>query len=106
MKTPAQQQILFFVDGPVPTAEDHAAAKALGTMTFRNSRKSGAPPKGGCKVASLGTIPENYAKAKGVTVVKAPKAGPTAEEIAAKAQAEAQAQAEAEAEAARNKNKR
>jgi hypothetical protein len=70
MKLPQQQQILFFVDGPVPTAEDHAAAKALGTTCFRNARKQGAPPKGGCKVA--GHVPENYLKAKGVTLAKAP----------------------------------
>jgi hypothetical protein len=70
MKTPQQQQILFFIDGPVPTEKDHAEAKALGTMTFRNARKPGAPPRGGCKVAGL--VPENYAKAKGCTVVKAP----------------------------------
>lgn len=70
MKADKQQQLLFFVNGPVPTAEDLANAKALGTLCFRNARHRSTPPKAGCRVA--GAVPENYAKSKLVTVVPLP----------------------------------
>jgi len=68
MRESKQQQILFFVNGAVPTAADYAAAEALGTKTFRNARKSSLPPKDGCRCA--GCVPPAYLKAKNVTVVQ------------------------------------
>jgi hypothetical protein len=75
MREPKQQQILFFVDGPAPSAADFAAAEALGTKCFRNARKAGSPPRDGCRCA--GAVPPAYVKAKNVTVltVPPPKAG-------------------------------
>jgi hypothetical protein len=72
MKTQKQQQILFFIDGPIPSEEDRAAAKVLGATAFRNARKYGTPPKDGCKAA--GCVPDNYRKAKHVTIVALPQA--------------------------------
>lgn len=72
MREPKQQQILFFVKGPVPSAADLAAAEALGTKTFRNANKAVSAPKAGCRVA--GAVPESWIKAKNVTVVPVPAA--------------------------------
>jgi hypothetical protein len=73
MREPKKDQILFFVDGPVPSNEDKAAAEALGTKCFRNARKAGSPPVGGCRVA--GAVPEAYRRSKAVQVVTAPVNG-------------------------------
>jgi|PlaIllAssembly_1097288.scaffolds.fasta_scaffold07940_6 hypothetical protein len=77
MRESKQQLIIYFVNGPVPSADDYAAAKALGTKCFRNAKHPSNPPKDGCKAA--GAVPANYLKAKNVTVVQvaaAPQASP------------------------------
>jgi hypothetical protein len=66
-KKPNQQQTLYFIKGAIPTAEQLAEAEALGTRSFRNALKPSNPPRIGCKAA--GAVPENYKKAKHVTVI-------------------------------------
>ena len=68
MREPKKDQILFFIDGPVPSAAELATAEALGTRCFRNARKAGNPPASGCKCA--GAVPAQYLKSKAVQVVQ------------------------------------
>ena len=69
-----QVPTLFFIKGAIPTADELAAAEALGTRSFRNALKPSTPPRGGCKAA--GAVPENYRKAKHVTVIAPQQAQP------------------------------
>lgn len=74
MREPKKEQVLFFIDGPVPSEVEKAAAEAIGTKCFRNARKAGMPPASGCRVA--GAVPASYAKAKNVQVVPVPAQKP------------------------------
>jgi hypothetical protein len=68
MREEKKLQILYFIKGPVPSPDDLAAAKALGTKCFRNANHSSTPPREGCRAA--GAVPENYRKSKSVEVVQ------------------------------------
>lgn len=69
---------LFFTEGTVATPEEKKQAKAFGATGYRNAAycDKDTAPEGDC-IAAAGMVPEQYLKAKAITVVTmVPKSEP------------------------------